>query len=138
LSFVHSNTEGENLTSQSTELFRQAIVLLEKLTQLDPEHKSEHLARLDHLMGFSSASSNAPGFKSIHKADLLAQGEAAGLNLNPKLVEEINSSEHDAVEFAILALIWKSKQEYVSNPNGYFLAVLKDQQSKRKKQQQAI
>lgn len=132
MTFQYYNTEAETVTSQSIELIRQCNVLLNTLLKLDPDHKLEHLARLDRMMGLKAISPDAPSPNLDHKADLLAVANAAGLDLNDKLVEVINAAEQSEVFSAIEALKKKAAQEFVNNPNGYFITVLKDRQSKTK------
>lgn len=132
MTFQYYNTEAETPTSQSIELIRQYNVLLNTFLKFDPDHKVEHLKRLDRILGFKAISQDAPSPNSDRKADLLAVANAAGLDLNPKLVEVINAAEHSDVLFAIEALTRKAAQEFVNNPNGYFITVLKDRQSKTK------
>ncbi|MGB5962732.1 MAG: hypothetical protein WBG73_18990 [Coleofasciculaceae cyanobacterium] len=117
---------------QSLELIQAVTKFLETVNTFDVAHPSEHLARLDHLIGFNSAfpSVTAPLLPS--RVELLSRAEAVAGELAPWVTTKIMDENLlvDDVLFSIEALEWKSKQEHLDNPSAYFCKVLKDKQSK--------
>ncbi len=113
------------------------MLYLEKVAELDPVRRPEHLARLDHLIGFNTTSDGVSKAQSLSKTYLLTEAKAVGLEINPELRAKIENSNGDDVLFAIKWLKHKSQQEQVKYPNNYFDVVLKDRQSKRNQGNQA-
>lgn len=129
------NVKAEAFQTQNLELIYAATSFLETVNTLDAVHRSEYLARLDHLIGFNVVLPGVSTSQSPSKADLLAQAEATGLELAPWVATQI-MDDHvcvDDVLYAIKALQWKLKQEHLDNPSAYFCRVLEDRKFKRKK-----
>jgi hypothetical protein len=124
---------------QNLELIQAATKFLETVNTFDVAHPSEHLARLDHLIGFSSAFSSLTAPLLPSRAELLTRAEAVGGGLAPWVTTKIMDENIlvDDILYSIEALEWKSKQEHLDNPSAYFWKVLKDKQSKRENQKNA-
>ncbi len=83
------------------EILRQVNIYLEKVAELDPVRRPEHLARLDHLIGFNTTSDGVSKAQSLSKTYLLTEAKAVGLEINPELRAKIENSNGDDVLFAI-------------------------------------
>lgn len=127
------NFKAEAFQTHNLELIYAATSFLETVNTLDAVHRSEYLARLDHLIGFNVGLPSVSVPQTPSKADLLAQAEAAGLELAPWVASKImdNHVHVDDVLYAINALKWKLKQEHLDSPSAYFCKVLEDRQFKR-------
>ncbi|HAG79593.1 MAG TPA: hypothetical protein DCL61_00160 [Cyanobacteria bacterium UBA12227] len=84
-----SNFKANAFPAPSLELVQAATTFLETVNKLDPVHRREYLARLDHLIGFKGVSSSVQYPQLLSKKTLLDQAKAVGLTLAPWLVKKI-------------------------------------------------
>ncbi len=124
---------------QNLELIQAATKFLETVNTFDVAHPSEHLARLDHLIGFNNAFYTGKAALLPSRAKLLTQAEAVAGELAPWVTTKIMDENIlvDDVLYSIEVLERKSKQEHLDNPSAFFGTVLKNRQSKGDNQKNA-
>lgn len=118
------------------ELLQQVNTYLTTMTTLDAAHIPQHLARLDHVLGFDSASqggvharlSGTPDTRPTPTdASILQEVEAAAIPINYDLKALILSSSVQVVRDAVAVVEENRSRGVVYSPAGLFRSAVENQ-----------
>jgi hypothetical protein len=120
------STKPGTLETQSFERFQQFINGLDKVKEVVGDQIG--LKRLDRLLELSGVYDRTPDTQpAFAKDNILSEVEAAGIQLNSTLLNQIGRSSLQEVRNAVDAYKKICKRETVKNPGGLFYHLLENQ-----------
>lgn len=130
--YLVNNQNGQTSSFPELELLQQKYRYLEKVGELAQAHGAERVERWMQLSGFAPTAPDTSSFgnrafaasPTSSSADMFAEVEALGLELNPNLITLIVNSSVQQVKTAIAR--YKTIRQ-LTNPEGLFYTILKNE-----------